>query len=114
MRRHRHRTAAIWGGRQSEGRLRTKQNQDYFLGTNNDFGDILKALATGACNNQLTITKQIEDSSGALISPTPADANGWTFANTISGGGDTIVSPVTTAAVNGANGVAQAALTIRA
>ena len=90
------------------------QGQDYFLGTNNDFGAILRALATGACNNQLTITKQIENSSGVLISPTPADANGWTFANTISGDvGDTIVSPVTTAAINGANGVAQAALTIR-
>ena len=90
------------------------QNQDYFLGTNNNFGAILKALATGDCNNQLTITKQIQNSSGALISPTPADANGWTFTNTISGDvGDTIVSPVTTAVVNGANGVAAAALTIR-
>ena len=76
-------------------------------------GTSSRQLATGACNNQLTITKQIQDPSGALISPTPADANGWTFANTISSG-STIASPVTTAAVNGANGVASAALTIPA
>ena len=88
-------------------------NQDYFNSSNSDFGTVLKALATGACNNQLTITKQIQDPSGALISPTPADANGWTFTNTISGG-STVASPVTTAAVNGANGVAPAALTIPA
>ncbi len=88
-------------------------NQDYFNSSNSDFGTVLKALATGACNNQLTITKQIQDPSGALISPTPADANGWTFTNTISSG-STIASPVTTAAVNGANGVAPAALTIPA
>ena len=75
------------------------QNQDYFHSSNSDFGTILKMLATGACNSQLTITKQIQNPSGALISPTPADANGWTFANTISSG--TIASPVTTAAVNG-------------
>ncbi len=81
------------------------QNQDYFLSSNTGFGDILKQLATGACNNQLTITKQIQDPSGALISPTPADANGWTFANTISAG-STIASPATTGVVNGANGVA--------
>ena len=90
------------------------QNQDFFLGTNTNFGAILKALATGACNNQLTITKQIQDPSGALISPTPADANGWAFTNTISSG-STIASPVTTAVANGpVNGVASAAVTIPA
>ncbi len=89
------------------------QNQDFFLGDNANFGAILKALATGACNNQLTISKQIQDPSGALISPTPADANRWAFTNTISSG-STIASPVTTAAVNGTNGVASAAVTIPA
>ncbi len=89
------------------------ENQDFFLPTDTDFGTILKQLATGACNNQLTITKQIQDPSGALINPTPADANGWTFTNTISAG-STVASPVTTAAVNGANGIASAAVTIPA
>ncbi len=70
-------------------------------------------LATGACNNQLTITKQSQNASGALITPTPADANGWTFTNTISSG--TIASPVTTAVANGpVNGVAPAAVTVDA
>ena len=88
-------------------------NQDYFLGSNTGFGDILKQLATGSCNNQLTITKQIQGPTGALISPTPADANGWTFANTISAG-STIASPATPVVVNGANGVGSAAVTIPA
>ena len=82
------------------------EGQDYFLSTDTDFGTILKQLATGACTNQLTISKQIQNASGALITPPPTDANGWTFTNTISSG--TIASPVTTAAVNGANGVAPA------
>ena len=87
-------------------------NQDFFNSSNSDFGTVLQMLATGACNSQLTITKQIQNSSGALISPTPADANGWTFTNTISSG--TVASPVTTAAVNSANGVAPAAVTVDA
>ena len=87
------------------------QNQDYFLSSNTDFTDILKQQATGACNNQLTITKQIQDSNGALISPTPADANGWNFSNTISAG-STIAPTATTSVVNAVNGVASAALTI--
>jgi Bacterial Ig-like domain (group 3) len=87
-------------------------NQDYFNQSNSDFGTVLQMLATGACNNQLTITKQIESPSGALITPTPADADGWAFTNTISSG--TIASSVSTALVNGANGVAPAAVTIDA
>ena len=62
------------------------ENQDYYLSSNAGFGDVLRSLAAGTCDNQLTISKQIQDPSGALISPTPADANGWTFANTISSG----------------------------
>jgi hypothetical protein len=89
------------------------ENQDYFLSSNTGFADILRELATGACNNQLTITKQIQDSSGALITPTPVDANGWTFANTISAG-STIAATATTGVVNGANGVAAAAVTVPA
>ena len=88
------------------------QDQDYFLSSSSDFGTILQQLAAGACNSQLTITKQIQNSSGVVINPTPADANGWVFTNTISSG--TLASPVTTAAVNGLNGVAPAAVTIDA
>ena len=75
------------------------QNQDFFNSSTSDFGTVLQTLAAGACNSQLTITKQIQNVSGAPITPTPTDANGWTFANTISSG--TIASPVTTATVNG-------------
>jgi len=89
------------------------QNLDYFLSNSSDFGDQLTELATGECSEQLTITKLIEDPSGALISPTPVDANGWTFTNTISAG-STIGSPTTTGRVNGVNGVASAAVTIPA
>ena len=88
------------------------QDQDYFLSSSSDFGTILQQLAAGACNSQLTITKQIQNSSGVLQTPTPTDANGWVFTNTISSG--TLASPVTTAAVNGLNGVAPAAVTIDA
>ncbi len=70
-------------------------NSDYFNSSNSDFGTVLRTLATGACNSQLTITKQIENPSGTLITPTPADADGWTFTNTISSG--TVASTVTTA-----------------
>ena len=87
-------------------------NSDYFNSSNSDFGTVLKMLATGACNSQLTITKQIEDPSGALVTPTPADADGWNFTNTISNG--TVAPSVTTAVVNGANGVAPAAVTVDA
>ena len=48
----------------------------------------------------------------AASTPTPTDANGWMFTNTISSG--TLASPVTTAAVNGLNGVAPAAVTVDA
>jgi len=89
------------------------ENQDYYLSSTTDFGDTLRGLAAGTCDNQLTITKQIQDSSGALIDPVPADANGWTFANTISGG-STIAPTATTGVVNGANGVAAAAVAVPA
>ena len=88
-------------------------NTDYFNQSNSDFGTVLKMLATGACNSQLTITKQIQNANGTLITPTPTDANGWTFTNTVSSP-STVASPVSTATVNGANGVAPAAVTIDA
>ena len=47
------------------------ENQDYYLSSNAGFGDVLRSLAAGTCDNQLTITKQIQDSSGALIDPIP-------------------------------------------
>ncbi|TMC08651.1 MAG: VWA domain-containing protein [Chloroflexi bacterium] len=86
--------------------------QDYFPSSDTAFGDVLQTLTAGECGDQLTITKQVEDPTGALVSPAPADANGWTFSNTISRG--TIASPVTSGVVNGVNGVAGAAVSIPA
>src|SRR5262249_50246297 len=77
-----------------------------------DFSNILVREATQGCHN-LTITKQIRDASGALVTPTPADANGWHFTNTITGGPANTIDPTaTTAQVDGMNGVAEVMTTI--
>jgi fimbrial isopeptide formation D2 family protein/uncharacterized repeat protein (TIGR01451 family) len=86
-------------------------NSDYYLASNENFDDVLKELATGSCNTQLTIQKQIQDPTGALL-PNSSLANGWAFANTTSAG--TIDANVTTGVVNTQNGFAAAALSLPA
>jgi uncharacterized repeat protein (TIGR01451 family) len=85
---------------------------DYILASDTSFGDALKALATGTCNNQLSIQKQIQDPSGTVIANS-SEANEWQFTNSISAG-STIASPVTTALANGQNGFASAVVAIPA
>ena len=86
-------------------------NSDYYLASSSSFGDVLKQLATGNCNNTLQIQKQIQNPSGVL-QPNSADANGWDFTNTISSG--TIGKTATTAVVNGTNGFASVPVSIAA
>ena len=87
-------------------------NSDYYLASTSGFGEILKSLATGACNNQLSIQKVIEDPSGNPLADSPF-ANGWGYSNTISAG-SAIDGSVTTGQVNGQNGFASATVTIPA
>jgi fimbrial isopeptide formation D2 family protein len=89
------------------------QNSDYYAQSSSDFGNTLKQLASGSCTSQLTITKQLQDANGRLVTPTPEAANGIKFDNTISAG-STIDGTATTGTVNGANGQASAALSIPA
>lgn len=90
-------------------------NSDYYLASNTGFGAILTELATGSCKGSLTIQKQIQDYNGTLISPNPADANGWTFTNSISAGTILPASVVTAAAGTPAvNGLASAVVTANA
>jgi uncharacterized repeat protein (TIGR01451 family)/LPXTG-motif cell wall-anchored protein len=86
---------------------------DYYLASSSGFGNVLAQLAAGNCQNKLNIQKQIENPAGQVITPAPADANGWNFTNSISGAG-TIQSPVSTAASNGQNGFATASVSIPA
>lgn len=86
-------------------------NSDYYLASNENFDDVLRELATGSCNSQLTIQKQVQDPTGALL-PNSALANDWAFANTTSVG--TIDQNVTTGIVNAQNGFAAAAVSLPA
>lgn len=82
---------------------------DYYLASNENFDDVLKELATGSCNNQLSIQKQIVDPLGSPI-PNSDEANGWTFDSQISEG--TIDAQVVTGVVNDQNGFASAQVAI--
>lgn len=97
----------------SEANLRSisgpTQGSDYYLASTENFDDVLHELATGTCNTQLTIQKQIQDPSGADISDSVL-ANGWTFDNTISDG--TIDPSVSTGVVNNQNGFAAATVSV--
>jgi uncharacterized repeat protein (TIGR01451 family)/fimbrial isopeptide formation D2 family protein len=88
-------------------------NSDYYLASDSSFGTTLTQLATGNCNNTLSIQKVMQDPAGNVITPNPADTNGWTFNTSISQG--TITPPtVTTGIVNGQNGVANINVSIPA
>lgn len=55
-----------------------QRNSDYFLGSNENFGDILRNLAEGMCPETITVQKKIADASGTIIENAP-EADGWNF-----------------------------------
>jgi uncharacterized surface anchored protein len=85
-------------------------NSDYYLATNQNFGDIFQTLATGNCTNALTVQKQVEDPSGNVLANS-ADANGWQFSGSISAG-STVGSFPVTASQAGTTGITQATVSI--
>ncbi|OJV23502.1 MAG: hypothetical protein BGO26_12390, partial [Actinobacteria bacterium 69-20] len=89
-----------------------KNGPFYYSGTNTSFATIFKNLATGNCQGQITVQKQIQDASGNLVSPNPSDANGWQFTGSISGSNTSIGSFAKTAQQNGTNGFTSAQVSI--
>ncbi|WP_029145653.1 LPXTG cell wall anchor domain-containing protein [Microbacterium luticocti] len=85
---------------------------DYFTATAGGFGDVLKDLATGNCQNALTIHKQIETVDGTVLADS-ADANGWSYGLSTTQGtlGD---ASVTTSQQSGQNGFASTTFTATA
>jgi uncharacterized repeat protein (TIGR01451 family) len=82
-------------------------NSDYYLESNSSFGQRLTTLATGNCDNTLSISKNMQDANGNLITPAPADTNGWDFTTTVDGAA---LPVVTTAPAAGLNGLASVTL----
>lgn len=90
-------------------------NQDYFIvhdGDQAQFVKKLRDLAGGECNSTLTIQKQIQDYNGNLITPSPSDANGWDFDNSIAGANNSIGDGTTAATGDGRNGFLTVPITV--